>query len=48
MTILEVACRQVLRHDHSVPGFKTSNSLQYFDFEIVVDDDTIVSAILNY
>ena len=45
---LEVACRQVLRHVHSVPGFKTSNSLQYFDFEIVVDDDTAVSVILNY
>lgn len=45
---LEVACRQVLRHVHSVPGFKTSNSLQYFDVEIVGDDDTVVSVILNY
>jgi hypothetical protein len=45
---LAVACRQVRRHVHSVLGSKFSISVRDFDFEIVVDDDTVVSIILNY
>ena len=50
---LEVAVRQVLRHVHPVPGVSVlirtiSTRIQYFDFEIVVHDNTVVLAILNH
>jgi hypothetical protein len=55
---LEVAVRQVLRHVHPVPGGHVlisndsvrtiSIRIQHFDFEIVVDDNTVVLFILNH
>ncbi len=52
---LEVAVRQVLRHVHPVPGVSVlirtflirtiSINIQYFDFEIVVRDNTVVLVI---
>ncbi len=55
---LEVAVRQVLRHVHPVLGVgvlirddsvrTVSIRIQYVDFEIMVDDHTAVSAILNH
>ena len=55
---LEVAVRQVLRHVHPVLGVGVLISddsvrtilirMQYVDFEIVVDDNTVVLTILNH
>lgn len=55
---LEVAVRQVLRHVHPVLSVgvliskdsvrSISIRIQYVDFEIIVDDNTVVSVILNH
>ncbi len=55
---LEVAVRQVLRHVHPVLGVGDLISddsvrtilirIQYVDFEIDVDDNTVVLTILNH